>query len=117
MVTNTPNTYTTSSAPFLRDATFTWHRPETRTDTVRRNFRLQIDGTLAFKEGAVNLVCGPTGSGKTSLLMALLGEMHFRPSGPNSLCHLPREDGVAYAAQEAWVFNDSIQVRLIYRIY
>ena len=58
---------------------------------------------------AVGLV-GPSGSGKTSLLMALLGEMHYIPSGPDSFVSLPREGGVAYAAQESWVQNDTIKV-------
>jgi hypothetical protein len=39
-----------------------------------------------------------------------LGEIHFNPSGPSSVCHLPRENGVAYAAQEAWVMNETIRV-------
>lgn len=53
---------------------------------------------------------GPTGSGKTSLLMALMGEMHYIPSGPGSWYNLPREGGVAYAAQESWVLNETIKV-------
>ena len=42
--------------------------------------------------------------------MALLGEMHYIPSGPDSFVSLPREGGVAYAAQESWVQNDTIKV-------
>ena len=62
-------------APLLRDATFTWNKPDSGTVTPgrRRNFKLQIDGELRFQEGAVNLICGPTGCGKTSILMAILG--------------------------------------------
>lgn len=56
------------------------------------------------------MIIGPTGCGKTSLLMALLGEMHFAPSAPDSWFALPREGGVAYAAQEAWVQNETIRV-------
>jgi hypothetical protein len=37
--------------------------------------------------------------------------MYFIPSGLSSACHLPREDGIAYAAQEAWVINETIRVR------
>lgn len=44
--------------------------------------------------------------------MALLGEMHFIPSGPNSCFNLPRNEGVAYAAQESWVQNETIKVKL-----
>jgi hypothetical protein len=44
------------------------------------------------------------------MLMALLGEMHYVPSGPSSWRSLPREGGVAYAAQESWVQNETIKV-------
>ena len=71
---------------------------------------LHIDDELFFKRGKINLVVGPTGSGKTSLLMALLGEMHYIPAMPDSFVSLPREGGVAYAAQESWVQNDTIKV-------
>ena len=40
-----------------------------------------------------------------------LGEMHFMPSGPTSWFNLPRKGGIAYAAQESWVQNETIQVR------
>jgi hypothetical protein len=39
------------------------------------------------------------------------GEMHFTPSGPTSWFNLPRKGGVAYAAQESWVQNETIRVR------
>jgi len=57
------------------------------------------------------MTAGPTGSGKTSLLMALLGEMHYMPSGPRSWYNLPRDGGVAFAAQESWVQNETIKVK------
>lgn len=57
------------------------------------------------------MVKGLTGAGKTSLLMALLGEMHCTLAGPDSWVSLPRECGIAYAAQESWVFSDTIKVR------
>ena len=76
----------------------------------RRSFLLNIEGDLYFPEGKLSLIVGPTGSGKTSLLYALLGEMHFRPSGPGSSFNLPRKDGIAYAAQESWVLNETVKV-------
>ena len=78
---------------------------------TRRRFVLNVDGEVLFRRGQINLVVGPTGSGKTSLLMALLGEMHYVPAGPDAFVSLPREGGVAYAAQESWVQNDTIRVR------
>ena len=48
---------------------------------------------------------------KTSVLMALLGEMYYKPHGVGSWYSLPRDGGIAYAAQETWVLNETIKVR------
>ena len=64
----------------IKQTTFTWtndgeaQTPVTPSIAGRRKFMLNIDGELLFKRGQMNLVMGPTGSGKTSLLMALLGK-------------------------------------------
>ncbi|PIL29356.1 ATP-binding cassette transporter [Ganoderma sinense ZZ0214-1] len=105
----------------IRHASFTWANDSTRLavtpgGTRRRMFMLHVDEDLFFKCGKLNLIVGPTGSGKTSLLMALLGEMHYIPSGPDSFFNLPREGGVAYAAQESWVLNDTIKASPIARL-
>ncbi|KAI0066587.1 hypothetical protein BV25DRAFT_1403282 [Artomyces pyxidatus] len=94
------------------DASFTWSNDDAVDGSVtpsRRRFVLRIDDDLLFKKGCMNLIIGPTGSGKTSLLMALLGEMHFVPLSLKSWYHLPRAGGVAYAAQESWVQNETIR--------
>ncbi|KAF7353370.1 ATP-binding cassette transporter [Mycena sanguinolenta] len=113
----------------FRDATFTWSNdsdgyatPATptsstfsmRNGTREHRFRLKIEDELLFKKGKFNLVLGPTGAGKTSLLMALLGEMHFIPSSPRSWYNLPRGGGVAYAAQESWVLNETIRDNILF---
>ncbi|EJD51853.1 ATP-binding cassette transporter [Auricularia subglabra TFB-10046 SS5] len=112
----------------FHDATFRWANapPTSGTSTPgsvistasspsgRRNFRLRIDGTLIFKRGALNLIVGPTGCGKTSLLLALFGELHFEPENPSSWYQLPRAGGVAYAAQEAWVQNETIKDNILF---
>lgn len=46
--------------------------------------------------------------------MALLGEMHYTPTGPNSVVSLPRKCGVAYHAQESWVLNDTIRENILF---
>ena len=80
----------------------------------RRAFMLRIPGELCFLRGKINLIAGPTGSGKTSLLMALLGEMHGTPLQANAWVNLPRADGVAYAAQESWVQNETIRDNILF---
>ncbi|TFY61104.1 hypothetical protein EVG20_g7183 [Dentipellis fragilis] len=101
----------------FHDAAFTWSNDADINGSYtpsKRIFRLQVEGDLMFKRGSINLIIGPTGSGKTSLLMALLGEMHFLPSGPDSWFNLPRDKGVAYAAQESWVQNETIRDNILF---
>ncbi|KAJ7283175.1 P-loop containing nucleoside triphosphate hydrolase protein [Mycena rebaudengoi] len=99
----------------FRNATFSWSKDTDGALTPsRRNFLLKIEEELIFERGRINLVVGPTGSGKTSLLHALLGEMHWIPSSPDSWYNLPRAAGVAYAAQESWVLNETIKDNIIF---
>ncbi|KAJ7367252.1 P-loop containing nucleoside triphosphate hydrolase protein [Mycena albidolilacea] len=99
----------------FRNATFSWSKESDGSLTrSQRQFQLKIDNEVIFQRGGINLVVGPTGSGKTSLLMALLGEMHFIPSSPNSWYNLPRDRGVAYAAQESWVLNETIRSNIVF---
>ncbi|PBK89813.1 ATP-binding cassette transporter [Armillaria gallica] len=96
-------------------ATFSWSGDvQGLTTPSGREFLLRFEDELIFRNNSINLVIGPTGSGKTSLLMALLGEMHFMPSGFDSWFNLPREGGIAYAAQESWVLNSTIKENIIF---
>ncbi|EME43173.1 hypothetical protein DOTSEDRAFT_72527 [Dothistroma septosporum NZE10] len=80
---------------------------------------------IYFKVGQLNVIIGPTGSGKTSLLMALLGEMTLL----DGAVHLPggrsREEvkrdpetalteSVAYCAQQAWLVNGTIKENIVF---
>jgi len=42
------------------------------------------------------------------------GEMHFIVTDPDSWCNLPRTGGVAYAAQESWVQNETIRNNILF---
>ncbi|KAG0044863.1 hypothetical protein BGZ83_009850 [Gryganskiella cystojenkinii] len=81
---------------------------------------------VAFPVGEMSIVCGPTGSGKTSLLSAMLGEMDVL-SGHIYLPRLPLNgakefdpttglinDGVAYVSQQAWLQNASIRDNILF---
>lgn len=64
----------------FHDATFAWSSDvEGSLTPSKRKFSLRIEDELIFERGRINLIIGPTGSGKTSLLMALLGEFHVPP--------------------------------------
>jgi ABC-type multidrug transport system fused ATPase/permease subunit len=84
----------------VAQASFSWYKETDDTTTQSRmSFRLRIEDEIMFRQGALNLIVGPTASGKTSLLQALLGEMHYLPSGPGAWVNVPRRRGVAYCAQ------------------
>ncbi len=98
----------------FRSATFAWDAENSdgggSYTPSRGKFLLKIEDGLSFRKGMINVIIGPTGSGKTSVLMALLSEMHVMPSSPDSWYGLPRASGVAYAAQESWFQNATIRV-------
>ncbi|KAJ6584840.1 multidrug resistance-associated ABC transporter [Mycena capillaripes] len=93
----------------LRDAEFTWSSEVNDT-----SYKLRIGSEVIFQPGVVNLIVGPTGVGKTAVLLALLGEMHFIPAGPNSWFNLPRQGGVAYTSQLPWIENASIKQNIVF---
>ncbi|KAF6747838.1 multidrug resistance-associated ABC transporter [Ephemerocybe angulata] len=99
----------------FRNACFAWSREAVGGEsTPSSQFRLTVPGDLQFLKGKVNLIVGPTGAGKTSLLMALLGEMHFTPTHPDSGFNLPRAGGVALSVQESWVLNETIRDNILF---
>ncbi|KAJ3207842.1 hypothetical protein HDU67_007190 [Dinochytrium kinnereticum] len=67
--------------------------------------------TLSFRPGSLTAICGATGSGKSSLLQALLGEMH-NLSGSASLPL--RNQKVAYVAQTSWLMNATIRDNILF---
>ncbi|KZT36420.1 P-loop containing nucleoside triphosphate hydrolase protein [Sistotremastrum suecicum HHB10207 ss-3] len=104
-----------ASTVYVRDIVFSWDDPkQLQKPSNGRHFQLQINDELKFKTGGINLICGPTASGKTSLLMGLLGEMYSRPLSDVGGYNLPREGGVAYAAQESWVLNATIKDNILF---
>ncbi|KAJ7645453.1 multidrug resistance-associated ABC transporter [Mycena polygramma] len=93
----------------IRDAEFSWSN-----QVNDSSYKLRIGSDIVFQPGAVNLIVGPTGVGKTAMLLALLGELHFTPAGPNPWVNLPRQGGVAYASQQPWVENATIRENIIF---
>jgi ABC-type multidrug transport system fused ATPase/permease subunit len=108
----------------FKNATFVWGSKTTVADDGSMAFRL-LDLDLDFKIGKLNVITGPTGSGKTSMLMALLGEMTimqgrvFLPGGRSREDVRPDpETGLAetcaYVAQQAWLVNASIKDNILF---
>ena len=109
----------------LQHATLTWGTTaNASTKGATSSFRL-IDINIVFVVGKLNVIAGSTGSGKTSLLMALLGEMQLL----DGMVHIPggysrqqlRPDpetgfteSVAYCAQQAWLVNATIKENILF---
>lgn len=69
----------TSEVIGFKNAAFTWSSEDSElSGRSHRAFQLRVTDELHFKRGRVNLIIGPTGSGKTSLLMALLGLLYHQ---------------------------------------
>ena len=105
-------------------ATLSWGGRDSSSKHGSTAFRM-IGMDIKFHVGALNIVAGPTGSGKTSLLMALLGEMTLLEGsvsipGGHSREELTINPGsgftesVAYCAQQAWLVNDTIKENIIF---
>ncbi|TVU18150.1 hypothetical protein EJB05_34227, partial [Eragrostis curvula] len=75
--------------------------PETET-TVLKGINMEI------RRGELAAVVGTVGSGKSSLLSCIMGEMH-KVSGKVSIC-----GSTAFVAQNAWIRNGTIQENILF---
>ena len=126
----------------LQSCTITW--PQNRSggsnassvapsagSTPPQKFQL-VDLTLNFPQGELSLICGKLGSGKTLLLLSLLGEADILAgqlicprSPPDSLAMYAKvsegekwvvEGMCAYVPQAAWLRNASIKDNILFNL-
>lgn len=121
------NSLDADGAPMIgfENATFSWGGKETSGEDISEAFRL-MNLNIKFRVGQLNIIAGPTGSGKTSLLMALMGEMTCingkvsLPGGGQSREDIPIDpetaltESVAYCAQQAWLVNADIKENILF---
>ncbi|KAI9190763.1 P-loop containing nucleoside triphosphate hydrolase protein [Polychytrium aggregatum] len=72
---------------------------------------------ISFPLGKLSTICGSTGSGKSSIIHALLGEMKSLQGSAN-LTRLTRshrsKGGIAFVAQTAWLANATIRDNILF---
>ncbi|KAL3185903.1 hypothetical protein MRX96_028779 [Rhipicephalus microplus] len=66
------------------------------------------DVTLHIKKGSLIGICGRVGSGKTSLLNALCGEMNLLKG------EMDVNGSIAIVTQQAWIFNATIRDNILF---
>ncbi|XP_063019479.1 ATP-binding cassette sub-family C member 2 [Melospiza melodia melodia] len=87
------------SAVRFSEATFAWEQDG---DPAIR------DVTLDITPGSLVAVVGPVGSGKSSLVSAMLGEME------NIKGHINIQGSLAYVPQQAWIQNATLKDNIIF---
>ena len=98
-------------------ASFVWD--DKADSSSESGFRLQL-GKFSAETGTLTVIAGKVGAGKSSLLSALLGEMHMLPmddslgvddsSNPSVVCR----GSVAYCAQEPWIQNATLKDNILF---
>ncbi|KAF8345519.1 multidrug resistance-associated ABC transporter [Amanita rubescens] len=84
-----------------------------------QHFELR-DIDVKFPEGRLTLITGPTASGKTALLMALLGEMTtingriIMSKNPSRVDEHGLMHVISYAAQTPWLRHQSIRENILF---
>ncbi|WCJ21343.1 ABC transporter C family member 4 [Euphorbia peplus] len=84
----------------VKDGTFSWD--DETSDGVLKNINFRIN------KGELTAIVGTVGSGKSSLLASVLGEMH-KLSGKVKVC-----GSTAYVAQTSWIQNGTIQDNILF---
>ncbi|GMI73762.1 multidrug resistance-associated protein 4, ATP-binding cassette C4 [Hibiscus trionum] len=84
----------------VKNAVFSWD--DETAEGVLKNINLEV------KKGELTAIVGTVGSGKSSLLGSILGEMH-KISGKVKVCGT-----TAYVAQSSWIQNGTIEENILF---
>jgi ABC-type transport system involved in cytochrome bd biosynthesis fused ATPase/permease subunit len=115
-----PPTIQVTAPPSSSSASNDSSQDATAVDSLHQVFQLS-DLNIHFPIGKLSVISGPTGSGKTALLIALLGEMELL-EGKTSLPKFVTQvdpatrlrNSVAYCAQTPWLQQKSIRDNILF---
>ncbi|KAK7899188.1 hypothetical protein WMY93_020041 [Mugilogobius chulae] len=101
----------------MKNATLSWVRPDKETESMADKeistfSQLEVKPTLknisfTLLKGNLLGVCGNVGSGKTSLISAILEQMYLQDGS------VVANGTFAYVAQQAWIFHGTIQENIL----
>ncbi|KAJ1742947.1 hypothetical protein LPJ68_001438 [Coemansia sp. RSA 1086] len=98
----------------FNNATLVWN--------ANSSFKLK-NINVQFPSGELSVISGPTGSGKSSLLLALVGNMELIEGCISVPAHMKTSDSlelhpaisdIAYVSQEPWLRNDTIRDNILF---
>ncbi|KAF9581125.1 hypothetical protein BGW38_001974 [Lunasporangiospora selenospora] len=106
-----------------KTAQTTPEEPVAEVAEIQERFMLK-DLNVKFPIGKLSVIAGPTGSGKSAMLLALLGELEKQKGH----MYMPRRDygpyasasskengsGIAYVSQTAWLQNSTIRKNILF---
>lgn len=109
----------------IKNATFLWKSKKNLEDSLANDEEANISSTevalnkidtFTAKSGKLTCIVGRVGTGKTTLLKAILGQLPcISGSDPNSPPKLYiRAEKIAYCPQEAWIMNQSIKENILF---
>ncbi|EEB06300.1 metal resistance protein YCF1 [Schizosaccharomyces japonicus yFS275] len=87
----------------VKDATFYWNDPNSEGAAP-----ILKDINFIARKGELSCIVGRVGMGKSSLLEAILGDMH-RAAGTVKLY-----GNIAYAAQQPWILNATVRENILF---
>lgn len=70
--------------------------------------QILTDITFGAPKGKLIGICGQVGSGKSSLLLAILGQLQIIKG------QLSREGSCAYVSQQAWIVNATLKENILF---
>lgn len=85
----------------IKDGTFSWNRHDDNKNILR-------DINFSASKGDLSCIVGRVGSGKSSLLQAVLGDL-WKVNGTVEV-----HGAVAYVAQQSWIMNATVKENIIF---